>query len=727
MVWSKSVNHKKVGDALRDAGQWKKAEEAYRRHLKTDPNDAGIWVQYGHVLREQGKLDQAEIAYESSTSIAPHEPDGWLQLGYTLKDSGKLAAALEALRQADLNGAHDQLEGLIADLSRTLKLKARPTTSTCRYLFSVQDVFAYLKAHSTLSGMQRVQAGLVLQFLRNASLDCGYVITDASSVLERGTLWQLSPEHLRSLLEYSLGDRVEPVRLRRLLAIAEQNAHPITAGPGTTVALLGAFWGHGNSVEHFLPAKRAGARIALFVYDLIPVSHPEYCDPALVREFTAALHEWCLVCDYILTISEFTRVSVERFLSEQDLQQMPVASVPLAHTLPGPANLGKIWPKSLLALKDREYVAYVSTIEGRKNHSYVVHAWRQLMAQGIDVPDLVFVGRMGWRVNGLIELLDGTNNLGGRVHVVHDLTDAELSAVYENSLFTVFTSMIEGWGLPVGESLRHGTPCVASSTSAIPEVGDDFVDYIDPLSVTDGVAVFERLLTDRSYLAERRRNIVENFNARDWDEVAATFLGHLQKMEQLPPREPDVPPLPEGHLFRPGDIANPDGLLGDHIALPNRLLVAEHFQRPEAFGAWMTGPIGEIRFKTDLAEGEAVNLYLKLRSGPALGTSAIKLSLGGRHPTNARPLGDQDLQRSSLVKVQGDAGPGGVCRLVLEIEGTEDAPSGDAVAFCIGLEALGYARPSNLTARTDILEAFSFIAGTWGNQGPAKSTATSSE
>ena len=41
--------------------------------------------------------------------------------------------------------------------------------------------------------------------------------------------------------------------------------------------------------------------------------------------------------------------------------------------------------------------------------------------------------------------------------------------------------------LPVGESLAHGKICICSGEGGIPEVGGEFVDYIDPYNVRDGL------------------------------------------------------------------------------------------------------------------------------------------------------------------------------------------------------------------------------------------------
>jgi glycosyltransferase involved in cell wall biosynthesis len=708
MGWSKKLNSRKVGDAHRDACEWAKAAAAYKRHLDANPEDAPIWVQYGHTLKEQGKLEEARSAYEIATDLAPDEPDAWLHLGHLLKRMDKPAAALGALQEARLRGAEENLEETIGSLMRDSAPDVEPLTASHEYLFSIQDMFGYLKAHSTMSGIQRVQAGIALKILDSRESDAGFILTGNRLNTPRGILWLLNPENVRGIIEYASGSRVDHIKLRRLLEIAEHSAVPITAGAGTTVVLLGAFWGHRNTVDQYLPAKRSGARIAAYIYDVIPISHPEYCDAALVRDFTASLSELCLICDYMLTISDYTRITLDRFMADHGTRQIPTATVPLAHSLTGPPSAVQTWPKSLLRLKGREYVAYVSTVEGRKNHLYVVNVWRQLMAQGVDVPDLVFVGRKGWRISGLMDLLDGTRNLDGRVHIVHDLTDAELNAVYENSLFTVFTSFVEGWGLPVGESLMHHVPCVASSTSSIPEVGGDFVDYVDPLSVADGISVIGRMLTDREYLAERRRKIVENFRPRGWDEVARTFLERMRAHEHLPVVEAEAPTLVEGRLFRPSDIVDREISLDAYVASPNRLLIADWFYRPEDFGAWMCGKFGEIAFRTGLHEGTSINVYFAIKAAPWYGNCRTTIVLGNPRDSEARSLRLDQINNPGLFYVSGRVGENGVCRLSIVIEGDWQMPEGDTRDFAVGLVGLGYARSSNLEARTNLLESFIF-------------------
>lgn len=694
------------GDRHRDNRRWQQAARAYLQHLKANPSDADIWVQYAHAKKELGHLEAAEDAYRKATALRPDDFDAFLHLAHLLKRQKRAAIALEAFRQAQALGAPDDILPEIDRLVRIVKKDSKPQEVSHTYLFSLQDLFFYLGHHTTMSGIQRVQAGIALALLDMSDVDAGFILTDFTEALPPGSFWLLEPDALRAVIHYASGENVVHSKLKRLLADCEQSAVAITAGRGSTVVLLGAFWGMNNTVDRYLPAKREGARIAAYIYDIIPISHPEYCDARLVHDFTLALSDLALVCDYMLTISDFTRVMLDEFFADQGIRAIPTATVPLAHSLTGQRNLEPVWPKALQRLKDREFVAYVSTIEGRKNHSYVINVWRRLIADGVQVPDLVFVGRKGWRIDGLLDLLDGSRYLDGRVHIVHDLSDAELDAVYARSLFTVFTSFVEGWGLPVGESLMHHTPCVASSTSSIPEVGGDFVDYVDPLDVNDGVRTIGRLIQDRAYLDGRRAAIASRFRPRTWPEVARIFVDQMHKHEDLPVVSASLPTLIEGALFKPAGLVDPSHTLRGYVANPTRFLIVDSFYPPDALGTWMRGRFGELAFQTGMPKDEEVSVYLKLYVAPWFDECSVSALVGDARRSDVRSLKVGDFETTNAFVVRGRVGAGGLCYVTLEVEGTWEMPDEDEERdYVLGLAGLGFARSSNAVARADLLEA----------------------
>jgi glycosyltransferase involved in cell wall biosynthesis len=112
---------------------------------------------------------------------------------------------------------------------------------------------------------------------------------------------------------------------------------------------------------------------------------------------------------------------------------------------------------------------------------------------------------------------------------VSDLSDAELCECYRSCLFTVFSSLCEGWGLPIAESLAQGKFCVASNRTSIPEVGGDLIDYFDPKNEDDAYAKIERLLLDSVYLTEREAQLRTEYRPRTWTDCLHALVTTLDQ------------------------------------------------------------------------------------------------------------------------------------------------------------------------------------------------------
>src|SRR5262245_52674465 len=70
-----------LADEARDQQKWRLAAGYYRKALRRKPQNAPIWVQYGHVLKAAGYLAQAERAYRTALLYEPQSADAQLQLG----------------------------------------------------------------------------------------------------------------------------------------------------------------------------------------------------------------------------------------------------------------------------------------------------------------------------------------------------------------------------------------------------------------------------------------------------------------------------------------------------------------------------------------------------------------------------------------------------------------------------------------------------------------------
>jgi glycosyltransferase involved in cell wall biosynthesis len=303
---------------------------------------------------------------------------------------------------------------------------------------------------------------------------------------------------------------------------------------GDIIVSLGAGWGVPHYVKYIAEAKRRyGIRFSTLVHDLIPIEYESLVEQRHVVQFRDWLQEAIPVADVMLTTSKHSRNALIKLAGDAGWSLPRVEVVE-----PGSGLNSQMMSGDQATINfPQRYVLFVSTIEIRKNHRLLVRIWRRLLERhGADaVPTLIFAGQIGWLVDDLLADLTSSSYVDGKIVLMPGLSDAELRQAYRSSLFTVFPSLCEGWGLPIAESLMHGKFCVASNRTSIPEVGGDLVDYFDPSNEDDVLAKIERLLLDPGYLKAREARLQAEYRPRTWTDCVHALVG---KLEQTLPAGP---------------------------------------------------------------------------------------------------------------------------------------------------------------------------------------------
>ncbi len=133
------------------------------------------------------------------------------------------------------------------------------------------------------------------------------------------------------------------------------------------------------------------------------------------------------------------------------------------------------YAKEKYGLPDR-YIMTLSTIEPRKNMSLLVRAYSELMDEGYDLPELVLVGRSGWKNESLFDKC--SKKAMEHIHLPGYIDNEELTGVYGGAELFVFPSIYEGFGMPPLEAMKAGTVIVSSDAASMPEVMGDAAIYL---------------------------------------------------------------------------------------------------------------------------------------------------------------------------------------------------------------------------------------------------------
>ncbi len=151
------------------------------------------------------------------------------------------------------------------------------------------------------------------------------------------------------------------------------------------------------------------------------------------------------------------------------------------------------------------YILFVGNAYPHKNLGLLLDALAQLPTQ-----HLVIVAKP---TPFLTRLLVGRDL--SRIHLLSNLSDSELVAVYGHAQALVTPSLMEGYGLPGLEALMVGTPVIASNIPVYREVYGNQVTYFDPHSLQ---SLIDAILNPKSYILNRSINL-----SRTWSDVSANI------------------------------------------------------------------------------------------------------------------------------------------------------------------------------------------------------------
>jgi glycosyltransferase involved in cell wall biosynthesis len=235
---------------------------------------------------------------------------------------------------------------------------------------------------------------------------------------------------------------------------------------------------HPHLAEVLSEVRQHGAKIYLLLYDLLPIALPSTFYKEVVVNFKLWLEAAVSVADGMICISRTvadellvwldknppkrsTPLDIGYFhlgssLSEQDLSTPPLSSQPIG------------------ALKNnsRQTVLMVGTIEPRKGYAQVLSAFELIWNTGLDV-NLVIVGREGWLVDDLVDNMTHHPEYNKRFYWLNDADDTALDELYRHSTVLLAASEGEGFGLPIVEAARRGTPVIVRDIPVFREVAGD--------------------------------------------------------------------------------------------------------------------------------------------------------------------------------------------------------------------------------------------------------------
>ncbi|MGA8599130.1 MAG: glycosyltransferase [Bryobacteraceae bacterium] len=262
--------------------------------------------------------------------------------------------------------------------------------------------------------------------------------------------------------------------IRRIGAVRNGSAVKVSQDDIVLVPEVFIEW---QRLEYFreLPDREL-QRYRFIVYDLLPVTHPEYF-----------WSDWLLqICEYYKVLR---RASCCAFISEytRDAYYGRLKRTNARGGVVLPLGCDSLGPREDQPTLNRPLAfSVLGTIEPRKNHELILEAFEPLLRQ-IEGLQLNFIGKMGWVEPAFaqkVQALASHKNSGFRLCPASG--DGAIRDYIDQSRATIYVSAAEGYGLPPVESLWLGTPVIASTTiPSLQGLGPAGIHCVEPLNVVN--------------------------------------------------------------------------------------------------------------------------------------------------------------------------------------------------------------------------------------------------
>lgn len=231
--------------------------------------------------------------------------------------------------------------------------------------------------------------------------------------------------------------------------------------------------------------------VILTCYDLTFLSHPDhhtlenkiYCLTGVLRAR--------LVDATFLAISQATATALSQDLAVPPERIEIVYPAPTPDLEPVPREAARDHVRQRFDVPGG-FVLAVGTLEPRKNLERLVAAHAALDAELRKAHPLVIAGGGGWKNEQLLERCRELDE----VHLLGQVDDSDLAALYSAADVFAYPSLAEGFGLPIVEAMRCGAPVLTSDISALSEVAGNAARLVDPHDVTAIREALEEMLQD---------------------------------------------------------------------------------------------------------------------------------------------------------------------------------------------------------------------------------------
>jgi glycosyltransferase involved in cell wall biosynthesis len=278
----------------------------------------------------------------------------------------------------------------------------------------------------------------------------------------------------------------------------------------------------------FVPCK-----VVTMIHDLSFEHLPETFKRRSWMQMRLTVRRTARAAAHVVTDSDFSREDILRTykLEPERVTTTPLAASSFFKPVEDQEEIRRVREKYGIT---GDYLLAVGSIQPRKNIPRLIKAYASLWREHAlpSLPKLVIAGKRAWLYD---ETLRAAGDSIARDNIIFTdyVPEADLPALYTGAICFIYPSYFEGFGIPLLEAMRCGTPTITSDRTCFPEVVGDAGLMVDTLDEKAIAGAIMKLLSDEGLRKELRAKGFKRAALFDWRETARLTLAVYERVYSL--------------------------------------------------------------------------------------------------------------------------------------------------------------------------------------------------
>ena len=291
----------------------------------------------------------------------------------------------------------------------------------------------------------------------------------------------------------------------------------------------------------YVPYEECSIPMVTSILDIQYEYFPEYFSAELLEYRRSETKRAVEAASAVITISEYSKETIIEKLNVEP-EKIFVTYLNADGSFDKEIDIEK--KISVKATLPEKYIFYPANGWPHKNHKKLIDGFSILKNKYCSEYKLVLTGNAFNAKNELQAYIDQKGLTNDVVSLGYILQE-DMPYIFANAEIMVFPSLFEGFGIPLVEAMRTGTPIACSSCGSVPEIAGDAALVFDANDAEDIAEKLHELESNKALCDELRQKGYERAKVFSWMDCAEKTYEVLRMQVEQTRRGKNVKSLPE--------------------------------------------------------------------------------------------------------------------------------------------------------------------------------------